>query len=297
MFRPTLHHNLLGDPGVTVTMSDGEKVKVEPRDFRDRPEKKKSLQLLLKLLKDDKDWENLPTFLGGMRMAKEALPPGYLERFVRRAFEQGHGRIITRCIEQVDITDVTLADPPVTKELMMELHERATKAGFQGAEMGKIVQEFKHILALMQKSEHCGQKAFKKGFRDMRQDPTVLGLMLALRASGNPLAENSILIESVQMIAARILAICTSQDLAVSEDQYEARQQMEGWLPVLAGIKLALKTGQVEDPMLQTGLTQLRDRLEKAVEQAGEVVRAAAKDQPRRCLQMYDEMKGLEILA
>lgn len=292
MYRPTRHHLLLNDPGVTVTMSDEEDVRLLPLNIRERPDKKKSLQRLVGLLQEERDWQNLPAFLEGMQLAGEKLSDGYMQRFVRKANEQGRTGIIIRCAEMVKKTGVTLADPEVTTELMLGIHIRAAKAGFKGNDMDKAIRQAQEVMLLLGKPEHCGGRVWRLGQRDMRVDLTVLGIMLELQAAQADHPTTDIALSGLDTTASKILALFPHEDLTVNEDPVQVRIQLERLLPLWAGMKLATKKNRLQAP-LRMQMSKHLDALTQFVERAREKVDAASQGRPRRCLHMYNDLKGL----
>ena len=272
-------------------MSDEEEVKLQPLHKHELPKKRKSLQRLSELLRDTRDWQNLPAFLEGMKMAKQPLPFGYIEKLVRRANEQGRTGIIIRCAEMVKKTGVTLADPAVTTELMLGIHLRAAKSGFKGEDMDKAIHQAQVVALLLKKEEHQGRKP---GQKNMAEDLTVLGIMLELRAAQPDAAKDQdVTLFQVEGTASTIMALWPQQDLTVNENSHLVRSQLEGWLPLWAGMKLALDGKSLKDSKLRSELEQARDALTKSIDQAREKVEQAAEGKPRRCLQMYSDLKGL----
>ncbi len=294
IYKPTRHKLLINDPGVTVTMSDNEELRLTPMNSRERPNKKQSLARLLELLQDGKDWQNLPAFLEGMHMAGEQMSNGYMEKFVRRANEQGKTGIIIRCAEMVKKTGLTLADPAVTTELMLGIHMRAAKAGFKGEETEKALQWAQEVALLMERPEHCGGNVWMIHERDMRKDLTVLAVMLELRAARADRPEEAdITFGVVTKTASKVMALWPQQDLHVSENAGLARVQLEKWLPLWAGMKFAMTGKSVQDAKLRNELSNAHKALSKSVEQARTRVEEASSGRPRRCLHMYNDVKDL----
>ncbi len=274
-------------------MSDEEELRLQPLNIRERPDKKKSLQRLVVLLQEEKDWQNLPAFLEGMQLAGENLPDGYMPRFVRRANEQGRTGIIIRCAEMVKKTGVTLADPEVTTELMLGIHIRAAKAGFKGKDMDKATRQAQEVMLLLGKPEHCGGRVWRMGQKDMRMDLTVLGIMLELQAAQADSPSTDIAFSRLDTTASQILALFPEEDLTVNEDPSKTRIQLERLLPLWAGMKLAIKKKRVQAPTLRTQISRNLDALTKFVERAREQADAASQGRPRRCLHMYNDLKDL----
>jgi hypothetical protein len=299
IYKTKSHKLLLNDPGITVTISNDEELRLLPQHMPDRPNKKKSLQRLVDLLQENSDWQNLPAFLEGMQLANEVLPKGYMERFIRKANEQGRSGILIRCAEMVKKTGLTLADPSVTIELFLGIHSRAARADFSGPEMAKALRQAQELALLMEKPEHCGgDAACRPGHRDMRRDLTVLGTLLELRAAqADQTATGDVIFARVETLAAKIVAFWPQQQqqqaLAVDEDATVARQQMERWLPLWAGFKLARKGPWLRDMELRGKVTKAYEELNQLIEQARVKVEEAARGRMRRCLHMYNDVKDL----
>ncbi len=293
IYRPARHKLLLNDTGVTVTMSDDEELRLLPMNILERPNKKQSLQRLVVLLQEERDWQNLPAFLEGMRLAGEELPDGYMQRFVRKADEQGRMGIIIRCAEMVKKTGVTLADPGVTTELMLGIHIKAAKAGFKGKDMDTAIRQAQEVMLLLEKPEHCGGRVWRMGQKDMRTSLIVLGIVLELQAAqaGHPI--RGIGFDQLDTTASKILTIFPGEDLTVNEDPIQNRIQLEKLLPLWAGMKLALKKKRLQAPTLWTQLRKNLDVLTKFVERAREQAAAASQGRSRRCLHMYNDLEDL----
>ena len=292
IYKPTRQKLLLNDPGVTVTMSDNEELKLLPMNAYDRPNKKKSLRRLLELLQGGDDWQNLPAFLEGMILSGEALPKGYMEKFVRKANEQGLSGIIVRCAEMVRKTGVTLADPSVTTELMLGIHLKAVGCGFKGKKMQEARHQAQVVALLLERPEHCGGKVWKLGQKDMRKDLGVLGVMLELRAAHADMEVGDVVGSSLPKAAARVMAQWPQEDLTVQEDSVLARMQLERWLPLWAGMKLTIKAKSLEEK-LRSDIKNALGPLTKAIHEAKQKVETASQGRPRRCLHMYNDVKDL----
>lgn len=273
-------------------MSDDEELKLLPMNAHDRPNKKKSLQRLLELLQGGNDWQNLSAFLEGMTLAGEALPKGYMERFVRKANQQGLTGIIIRCAEMAKKTGVTLADPSVTTELMLGIHAKAVGCGFKGKEMQEARHQAQVVALLLERPEHCGGKVWRPGQQDMRKDLGVLGVMLELRAAHAKMEVGDVVGTSLPNAAARVMAQWPREDLTVSEDAVLARIQLERWLPLWAGMKFASKAKSLDEG-LGRDIKNALGPLTKAIQEARQKVETASQGRARRCLHMYNDVKDL----
>ena len=267
-----------------------------PMDPRDKPIKHESLQKLITLLEnaeDPKDWNNLPSFLEGMMMAKEPLPAAWLEKVVRKANERGMTSVIVRCAQMVKKTGLTLSNRVVTEELMLGLHFKAVNANWEGFDALKALKEAEVVINMMEDWNHCGGK-LKKGQQDLRRSVSVMGVLMelaagrALHVDGGKDVHGKIL-----NYARKTLAMCEPESFIPGNQVYDATHDLERWLPLWAGVKMALKIDNVDQSDLASALRDQLGRLDNGVNKARDTVVKDADGKPRRCLKMYDQLKSI----
>ena len=296
IYKPSRHQILLNDPGVTVTLSNDEEVKLMPMDPHDKPNKKKSLILLAKLLEsssDLRDWDNLPPFLEGMVMAKEKLPDGWLQKIVKKANERGRSGVIIRCAEMVKKTGVTFADQHVAEEMMLGCHIRAARANWRGDDAEKAMKQAERVALMMEAQGHCGG-ALKKGQEDMRKSPMVIGVLLELAAARALDANEGKDVDGkVIRYAQNALVLCERTSFEPGKDRIEAASMLERSLPLWVGLKMAQKVDEIQQGTLASNLREQAGRLERAINEAKGRVEEQAKGKPRRCINMYNEASSV----
>ena len=296
MYKPSRHQILLNDPGVTVTLSNNEEVKLMPMDPHDKPNKGKSLVTLVRLLEnsvDSKDWNNLPPFLEGMVMAKEKLPEGWLQTVVRKANERGRSGVIVRCAEMVKKTGVTFADPPIAEEMMLGCHMRAARARWTGEEVENALRQAEQVVLMMKAKEHCGGK-LREGQEDMRKSMMVIGVLLELAAArATHINAGKDVDGKVIRYAKNALVLCQQSLVQSAKNHIEAARGLERWLPLWAGFKVAQNVDTVRQSNLASSLRDQAEKLEVAINEAKTQVEEQAVGKPRRCLNMYNEVSSL----
>jgi hypothetical protein len=297
MYRPTRHAILLSDPGITVTLSNDEEIKLMPMDPQDRPNKHKSMNRFVELLGQSPEssrWNNLPAFLVGMAMAKENLPEGWLEKLVRKANEQDRAGVIVRCMEMSKKTRMTLADAAPTRELMIGLHSRAVRAQFEKEALESALRQAEYVVLMMDKEEHCGGK-LKDGQKDMRQNLTVLGVLLEIAAARSVRFSGAVDTDGkVARYAEKTLAICKDDTFDVSEETLVMEGQLLSWLPLWSGMRLAMKMEEVAQSSTGQSMQKALGELEHSVSRIREAIQQKVqKDQgkQKRCLAMYQELQ------
>ena len=296
MYKPSRHQILLNDPGVTVTLSNDEEVKLMPMNPHDKPNKVRSLATLVKLLEispEAKTWINLPPFLEGMAMSKEKLPDGWLQKLVRKANERGRSGVIIRCAEMVKKTGVTFSDPYVTTEMMLGCHIRAARAGWMGEDAEKAMKQAEQVALMMEAKEHCGGK-LKEGEVDMRKSVVVIGVLLELAtARALHVNEGKDVDGKVIRYAEIALALYRQCSFQPGNDHIAAARMLENWLPMWAGLKMAQKVDGLKGSKVANDLREQAEKLQGPIKEAKARVEEQAEGKSRRSLNMYNEVADL----
>ena len=253
-----------------------------------QPRKRESLLKLLALMQSAGDWKNLPPFLEGMQQAHSKLPDSWLEKVVRHANEHDKLGVIIRCAEMVEKTGLSLASQRLTEELMLGFHMNAVKARWQGEQMEKACKQAEQVALIMEFKSHCGGK-LKAGMTDMRRSFMVVGVLLELSAARVLHSSEAVEHEKdkVKSYAAKALALPTNLSLGKSA---ETRVQMERWIPLWNGLKMAMKIDEVSQSGLAEKLRNMISNLEGSINKARTTLIDEAKGRPRRPLIMYEDL-------
>jgi hypothetical protein len=289
---------LLNDPGVTVTLSDDEEIRLMPMAQREKPNKIRSLNRLADLLvqtKDAEGWTNLPGFLEGLEMAREKYPDSWIEKITRRANLVGKTGVIKLCAEMVKKTGVSLANPAVAQELMIGYHMQAAREDFAGEELEKAYKSAEQVSRMMEDKLHCAGK-MEIGHRDMRKDPTVLGVLLELAAKMAVSTENGEDVHGkVAGLVVKTLDATKDEPWTKQEPvgaEHTLSQQLTTWVPLWNGMRTALDLKSIASGP-KAGKLRLRcNSLEKAIRAAEQRVEAWwEKDKKPRSLKMLEEVR------
>ena len=322
VYRTSKQNILTNDPGVTVSISDDEDIKLRPMALTERPEKRKTLAQITRLLGQDDSpeaWSNLLPFLEGMTSAHEPVPPSFLERIARKGNMIRTHRFVIECAEQAQRTNVCLSDPFLTRELLQGCHERALDASFKGDDFERAARQTKHIVLLMEKAEHCSKQSFRPGHVDMRRSLFVNGVVLEMAAARAffASAQRSDDDGEVGRSVARVIRLSQSTasglpDFMMSEfkpQKTEDRQQrheshsprmgktaqrLEDLLPLWSGLKFASK---LDAAAISPNKDAFQNRLrvvEEEVKAAEADMRAlAGQNQDRRALKMLSKLREI----
>ncbi|KAK5056769.1 hypothetical protein LTR84_012301 [Exophiala bonariae] len=180
------HFELLNkDPGVTVTMDDGEEIRLRTTNAFEKPSRSLYLRQFLSQLEEGKsNWNNVLPFLQGLVMAR-ALPPDYYwAQLTRKAGEAGKEGVLLDCANSAEKTEFRLCRPGVARELFIAFHQRAAADGFKDATLEKVWTRAHHVALMLEAPEHRPRNSLKgprpMDHTDARSEPTVLATLLEL---------------------------------------------------------------------------------------------------------------------
>lgn len=298
MYKKSRHHLLLNDPGVTVTLSDDEEIRLMPMEPREKLNKPKSLNRIADLLgqtKDGEGWKNLPAFLEGLEMAREKYPDSWLEKITRRANLVGKTGVIKLCAEMGKKTGVSLANPAVTEELMIGYHMQAAQGGFAGEELEKAWRSAEQVSRMMEDKMHCAGK-LGDGQRDMRKDATVLGVLLELASKS---ALNTYSGEDIQSKVASLVvkSLASTKDEpwtteGLGELEHKLSKKLTKWIPLWNGMRTALDVNGISSGPNALELRSRCNSLEKAIRTAEQRIEAWwKKEEKPRSLKLLEEVR------
>lgn len=331
IYKGRHRETLLKEPGVTVTMDDGEQVKLEPMNPFHKPNKRHTVKKLVDIMSnttDDAVWSNLPAFLNGIVLAKVDLPPYFYEKIVRKAGEIGKERIVLTCAERSEETGLRLSRRGIAKELMLAFHDRAVRADFQGPELEAAAQRAEKVARMLEDEMHKREK-LKAGETDARTSPLVLGVLLELAAArAVHKFESKDQDGKVASYASRMLNIPTFDfllreektvgyitKLLASEPESESRRHrqlgydadalgkfgilenfvLQELLPIQNGIKLALEVDSIASSPFKSQLQARLELVDERVQRSVERLVANKGGKPRRGLVMFDELTGSDL--
>lgn len=310
VYRPSKRPILVNEPGVTVTLPNDVDYKLKPMALGDRPIKYKALAQILQILSstdDQEAWSNLPRFLEGMKASKDSVPPYFMEKIARKAFERGKEQIIMRCAEDADKTAFHLSIPGVTEQTMLGCHRRAADASFRGDALLSAVKQADRIARLLESEEHCN-RSLPASDVDMRQSLMVVGVLLELAAAksidvnGGKDSE-----DQVASYVAKALALSKdgfnndrSTAAAANPETKSASwilQSKTNWLvnyvPLWHGMRLAARVDGAIKPGLRRDFDSRTKDLQKQIKAYEADVRQTQEGKPRLALQLYEQVRSL----
>ncbi len=265
--------------------------------LRDEPPTRQSFAKLLGLLKEGKDWQNLPGFLEGLKTAKRKLTSGQLEKMVRKANLIGRQGVILECLRRVEGTGVGLWDVKVVREVMLGAMMKAHEGNWEKGDVEQAIKLARAVWDLTEDSKHA-VKARDVGPENVpRTRPDIVGVMVQLEAakailSGEGKDEGGKVEGAVEML----LGCWADTEIGSGGMKwFDANHKLTIWAPVWHGTKLARKVLGEESKYGKT-LEEIIKRLEPVLEEARDiVVRAPQPKRLRRGVKMYEELSSVSL--
>ncbi len=297
MYKGSQHSTLTNEPGVSVTLDDGEEVKLDPRHAFDKPNTRNSLVQLLRFLSGNDnvaDWNNLIPFLKGLAQSQRTLRGSFPAQIARKACEVGKEQIILDAVGKPKETGLSLRQNEVARELMLRLHNLAALESFQGPQMARISRLAEQV-ALMLEDQLYSDTKLKEGECDARKDPVVLAVLLELAAErAVHQNENTDTGSQAANYATKLLHMegwKPTSDLE-GATAFEQSQALVTLIPIQNAIKMALQVDTIKNYWLGKKFTPELKSLTKLIANTSQNLRAAVGNKPRRGLQMFDQLNG-----
>ncbi|KAK6384693.1 hypothetical protein LTS17_002256 [Exophiala oligosperma] len=299
LYKPSKQETLMAEPGVTVTMSDGEEIRLRPMNAFDKPSVKQSIRTIAKVFgqeKADAVWNNLAPWLNGIRMSRMPLPTFFWGKITRKACEIGKERYILACIDRSEKTNFTLRKQGVTYELMLGFHKRAADHDFSGPELASAWHRAQKVVRMLD-DELSGGYKLNSDEVDPRKDPLILSVLTEL-AAATALESGG---DSATVIdyATKMLHLAQQEKSSVPgleqhrEDvrvRAESNFVLENLLPLQNAIQLALQIDAIKTSELGRQLESHLRVVEPKVTETVQKLREVSNGQKRRGELMYEQL-------
>jgi len=273
----------------------GERFRLQHIDpVKDVPAAQRSLLKAFELMKEPKDWNNLPSLLHGLANAKRKLHADNFQKITRKAGMAGRPDILLECARRVDDTRYKLANPELVAELMHQISAKAMNSEWKAKDTKQALAWAEMVSELLEDERHAG-KRHVDGVDDVRVRPEVIGVLLQLSAVwATRYYDGEDRDGKVKLYAERLLGSPASWEPDPNRtDHHAANAYLAYMVPVLHGMKLAQpilgqKSKHLEDWIaeLETTMNAQRERLLGARPQQSEL--------GDRGLVVYHELLGPE---
>jgi hypothetical protein len=291
------HQRTLEIEPVFATIA-GEKFHLEHIDRLIDVPGRSALRTAVDLMKEKKDWDNLPSLLIGLKDAKTVLRSGDLTWITRKAGLAGRPDIILECARRVSDTGFELKGPEVVVEIMWQLQFKAAQNYWDAKDTKQALSWAETITELLEDRRHAGGKITEPG-NDPRVRPEVIGVLLQLSAVWVTRWQNGKDEDGkVARYMARLLKSPASiQPDSTRTDIFSANGYLAYMVPVLHGLKLAAQIlGSVD------GLAELTAELEDSIDGQRKRLLDVGYTQTldgrkHRGLMIYDQLLGPDAKA
>ncbi|ESZ93400.1 hypothetical protein SBOR_6220 [Sclerotinia borealis F-4128] len=174
---------LLSDP-VKVHIGEEEFVLEHINRLTDLPHTTKGFRKVLNLMTDNKDWDNLPNLLEGLRDCKRPLTQPLYCQMIRKAGLMGRMDAIIESARRVRATGFSLQDEEVVQTVMYWIYHKAKNSGFEKKETKQALAWAEMVVDLLEDPKHAGHKDpfLDTDENDVRALPDVIGILLDLSA-------------------------------------------------------------------------------------------------------------------
>lgn len=240
---------------------------------KDVPDSWKSLLRAIELLgTDGGSWSG--TFVGLMEGFKDAgrrWKGWQMEKLVRSASEAGMVGLVVDAATVGDRTGMRLRDVRVVREVLWgcrTLMDKAQEAGEKG-NTGRALKMAERVAQLCEEKQHAGD--LRKGERDPRVQPDLMGVLLELATSSGKVEK-----DKVKTYAAR-LSTNLERTLGEGKDDVERQLDENGrkaaaadyellrWVPALNGLRKSvdvLKDGMPRSEFAQNMIKELQKKVD-----------------------------------
>ena len=260
----------------------------------DVPNSKKTLQKAMTLMKDKKDWANLPNLLEGLNVAGMNTNTERVKgSVVTQCRLAGRQEVLLECLRRVKDTGMQLKEPRFVVRVMLAMQSRAFRTDFHEHETAKALKWAEMVVALMENPEHAGSRVLA-GENDPRLQPEVIGILLELAAvRAVKHLESRDVDGKVAEYGARLVEKRLEFKTPAEETGYELNQWLIAHAQVLHGIYEALKVLESSSAVAE-GLQKKGEVLDAMVSTYYEKLASIASKKQKQLigLQMYEKLLG-----
>lgn len=126
------------------------------------------------------DWNNLPALLMGLKKAKMTPEYDIMGKIARKAIEGGHFGVILACLQQPELTQMTLKKEDVLHKVVHGVRQIAQNDKWSEAATSRAIRDINEIAMLLEDEAHGGGRHLREN--DPRTRPELLAISLELIA-------------------------------------------------------------------------------------------------------------------
>lgn len=158
----------------------GEDFQLEHIDrVQDVPNSRKAFFEAVDLMKEKKDWDQVPVMLQELKNAGRSFNTPLPLILIRKAAIAGRMDVMIECVRRVEATGFRLNDPDLVAALMWGLQYKAIASKFSEKHTKKALSWAEMLLIILEEDRHACHKVLKN---DPRRRLEVIGALLQLAA-------------------------------------------------------------------------------------------------------------------
>lgn len=299
IYKKRYENELLTEPVIATIANEDFQLQHIDRT-KDLPNHKKALFKAISLMKEKKDWGNLPNLLAGMKLAgMNTSGLSMKNRIVSLVRQAGRHEVILECLLRAEDTGIQLKEPVFATMVMLAIQQRAFDTDWHEHELAKALKWAELVVVMMEEPKHAGSRVLA-GKDDPRLQPQVIGILLELASmKAVKYLEGRDVDGKVAEYSTRLLGTPLDfEPLAYeSEHAYESEYALNPWLwahvPVLHGMYEALKVLDPSSPVAE-GLRTKSEVLDSMVSTTYEKLADLASKENKSLigLKMYEKLLG-----
>ncbi|EKD14710.1 hypothetical protein MBM_06921 [Drepanopeziza brunnea f. sp. 'multigermtubi' MB_m1] len=151
---------------------------------RDVPSRRTAVLNALRLMKEKRDWDNLPNLLGGLKNAGCQHGPQVRLAVVGKAGKAGRQDTVLECLRRAEFTGLTLQHLEMAIQVLYWMAQKAVAADWDAQETKKALAWAEMVRDMMEEPKHkvMPKRDIPEYFGTSKDQPEVPGILLQLAA-------------------------------------------------------------------------------------------------------------------
>ncbi|KAI9047388.1 hypothetical protein LZ554_008834 [Drepanopeziza brunnea f. sp. 'monogermtubi'] len=151
---------------------------------RDVPSRRTAVLKALRLMKEKRDWDNLPNLLGGLKNAGCQHGPQVRLAVVGKAGKAGRQDTVLECLRRAEFTGLTLQHLEMPTQVLYWMAQKAVAADWDAQETKKALAWAEMVRDMMEEPKHkvMPKRDIPKYLDASKDQPEVPGILLQLAA-------------------------------------------------------------------------------------------------------------------
>lgn len=182
MFKEKYKSQLENSPA-KVTLGDEDFPLVHVNKHKDVPARGPLVNSIIKMMRENGEWDHLPSLLDGLHAAKASPSIETQEKMIRQAATDEQFDVILSCLKKVDDTGMTLKNDDILHWVLRGLRLSPAKHDWNRKYLAKALKQSWELAMIFEQKGHTrGKTPRDLTSDDPRKNPSVIGYWLELYA-------------------------------------------------------------------------------------------------------------------